>query len=964
MASPVSLRSSGSATLAGRIEERARIERAYRDVASGGPAVVLVTGEAGAGKSRLISEVARQLELEGARLLTGFALPGEGVPPLFALERPLRTLLADDDLAIPQTVRTIVSVAVSGGADQEELARLTAAAEQLRVFEGVAQLLEAAAAQRPLVLVLDDLQWAGAGLWDLLAYVVRVLPASALLILVAARDEVLRTDAPMARSIGEISRLRRLSHVPVPGLSAEDIEQLAEALLGRRPSPALRDHLFARTAGNAFFCEEVLADYVRRGLMEDDGSVISLLPGRDMDATIPYTLKLALSERIAELGAGDESLLSYAAVAGRTFPSELLAAATGRSPADVGDALRRAESAGLFVRSGSEWSFRHDLLREALMEEAGERLPRLHAAIAHALESGSRQESDYSLLARVAGHYGAAGESALAAQAAIGAAKAALRGRMFDEAAHQARTAAAESRRVSAEDEWRLAWEANLLLGNAELEAGNYPAAETAFRSAIEAAERGDDRARAMAWAGLASAFRHREMPADAIACLDRAIPALEGADLAEALVDYATVAGLTLGDYAGAESAANRAIAIGRELDAPGLIAKGELALANARTRSEGPVSARPLLRSALAQAEAAGDAALGTEIAASLSNSYYWTGELRDAERFGRRRLELAERGHDVFGLRHAHSWLALLAATRGEWTEARTLLAEAEPALSRLSNPEPVAFIRVVESFICLRLGDAEEAYAACRTALDALEPLGPATTLWYAGLLIQACIASGRLPEAERELAAQEARIRELPESALPGRSARAVLALVYAGLGMPERGAECERALSGYASDFHWSPVERSLAALAALRGDFEEALRRLEAVEQWARAEGARPDLALALASRAQLLPAEHAERPAIITEARSLLVELGMKADLARLNALPPERVRAPFALTPREVEVLRLVAAGYTNREVADVLVISERTVINHLSHIFPKIEVDNRAGATAFAHRHKLV
>jgi DNA-binding NarL/FixJ family response regulator len=115
------------------------------------------------------------------------------------------------------------------------------------------------------------------------------------------------------------------------------------------------------------------------------------------------------------------------------------------------------------------------------------------------------------------------------------------------------------------------------------------------------------------------------------------------------------------------------------------------------------------------------------------------------------------------------------------------------------------------------------------------------------------------------------------------------------------------------------------------------------------------------PDLALILLGRAELLGASGADGQALLRDARRLLASLGMRAALARADGLLGA-VNAPSlaGLTTRELEVLRHLAQGKTNREIAGLLSISEHTVVNHLSHIFGKIGADNRTAAAAFAHR----
>jgi DNA-binding CsgD family transcriptional regulator len=257
--------------------------------------------------------------------------------------------------------------------------------------------------------------------------------------------------------------------------------------------------------------------------------------------------------------------------------------------------------------------------------------------------------------------------------------------------------------------------------------------------------------------------------------------------------------------------------------------------------------------------------------------------------------------------------------------------------------------------------LQAGHPEGAYLKAREGLDLLADAGPATAVWYAGLLIQACLASGRHDEAKRELAAQEARLATLAPSVLPARSARVALAPVYVALGAKEAAAACEDALRPYAGDHHWYAARLALASLAAFRGDTATATQDYHLAEQRARREGQLPDLAAALTGRAALLPAG-SERAALLREAVPLVERLGMPRLLAEARRLAG-RHEFPDGLTAREVEVLRLVAAGLTNREIAGRLVLSVRTVENHIASIFNRIGVDGRAAATAYAVRHDL-
>jgi ATP/maltotriose-dependent transcriptional regulator MalT len=448
--------------------------------------------------------------------------------------------------------------------------------------------------------------------------------------------------------------------------------------------------------------------------------------------------------------------------------------------------------------------------------------------------------------------------------------------------------------------------------------------------------------------------------------CFGNALGILEdggdaGRAVAEVLIELAGLEGLTRARYREAAEYGERAMAIADALGDRRLQANAAMAMAAVRIRAVDPTEGPPLLQQAFDLALAAADPLLAAEACAQLSNTYYWTGELQRAHQYARRRLELAEQAGDVFGMRHAHSWLANVLLTLGQWDDARELLDRCEPVLARLDNPEPTAFVRQLQAAIAYQLGDLELAYADAGQAIQVFERVDPATTVWYRGILALACLALGRKDEAERHLRRLEAHVGALPESALPARSARTVLGLAYAELGDRERAADCERALRPYAGDHHWWLTRRTLANLAALRGDVALARADLAAAERHARREGLVPDLALILLRQAELLGASGADGRALLREARRLLASLGMRAALARADGLPGAASTPSLAgLTTRELEVLRHLAQGKTNREIAELLVISEHTVVNHLSHIFGKIGADNRTAAAAFAHR----
>ncbi len=880
-----------SSPLVGRSAEIAAAgETAAAAFESAAPRVVLVYGEPGAGKTRLLAEVARAVEVQhGATVLRGQGVAGAR-PAAFAAVLPGLRLLGQATPAEKQDP-----------------------AERLDEF---LQVVEAAAPGAPIAWVLDDMQWASEADWDFLAGLSNI--AARLVILLGARAEGLWSAERPARTLREWSRARRLVDLRLNPLGAADLHALTTSLLGGVPSATLVESLLARTGGNPFYIEELLGHLLRSGAVVESYGKWTLDESRAAHDT-PPTVALAIHERLAPLPIETRALLELAAVVGRTFALGILGRLWPAGRASVRATLAPAVDAGIVVdRTNDEFAFQHDLLRETVFEATRDRAS-LHRRMAMELE----QSRGHGRAASIAWHWREAGEPANASEWGVVASAEATLARSPADACLLAEAALRD-----AEESGNVPTAVLERLAEAATADGRYEQARRAYERlavAAPAAERGAIELH------LGQVARREERPDDALAHLGRALellPAAETGARIEALITLCTVAGVTLGHYDDAARWGDEALRLAETAGDAGAAAEAAVALANTRARAEGPLAARATLEQALDMAVAAGRHATAAEIAAGLANNYYWTGEIDSSRHFADRRREIAEQANDIFGLRHAESWLALLDVTQGRWEAARARLDAVEPLLRRMSSPEPLAFAGIVRTLLEYRLGNAGAAYEHARRAVDALRPLGDATLLWYDGLLALTAVASGHTEEALAALRAQEQRLQHLPDSSLPARSARCVMGLVYAQLGDAGQGRACELAIEAYPDDFHWGAMRRTLAALARLRGDEAAARGYLDAAIERARRLGQSVDERIALEEREALAHGTAAATP-----------------------------------LSEREIEVLRLVAKGLTNAEIARQLVLSERTVINHVSHIFNKIGVANRAAATAYAFRHGL-
>jgi predicted ATPase len=296
-----------SPTFVGRVEELELLEAAKRRAATTEPAVVLLGGEAGVGKTRLVAELAARCATTGTRVLNGGCVPvGEGALPYAPIVEALRTLLADVGA---QEVRKLA------GPSWPELAPLapglgeppsspTGEAVQARLFELLLGLLGRLGEQAPLVLVVEDVHWADRSTRDLLAFLVRNLRWERVLLVVTYRsDETGR--ARLGPFLAELARDSSVERIELPRFQRPEVVAQLTGILGAAPDAELVDAVFVRSEGNPFFTEELVA-------------------ARQAGASaLRETLRDLLQGRVERLSEQAQHVLGVAAVAGRRVPHGL-----------------------------------------------------------------------------------------------------------------------------------------------------------------------------------------------------------------------------------------------------------------------------------------------------------------------------------------------------------------------------------------------------------------------------------------------------------------------------------------------------------------------------------------------------------------------------------------------------------------------------------------------------------------
>ncbi len=980
----------GRASLIGRTGEMARLAVALERAAAGGLPVVFVSGEPGIGKTRLLEDFCRLAGERGARVLHGSGYEAEGMPPYLPFAealrpvclstpvKPLRRLLGSRAGEVARWVPEL----------RERLGKLppsyplSRAGARLRLFDSVVAFLGALGEEAPLVLFLDDLQWADSASLDFLSYLARKGRPARILVLGAHREVEPAAGEPLARVIAELTRQRLLTHIGLARLPADDTRTLLAELLGGDPSPALVRQLYQQSEGNPFFAEEFLKFLLEERRIREEGGRWELVD--DEALGLPPSLRATILTRCARLDPDCVALLGAAAVMGRWFPPRLLAKAAGHREEAVERHLKAAERAGL-VRRGprEEWSFVHDKIREALYSEiTGVRRRKLHGLIGRVLEREARSGRAVPT-AELAFHFSRSDEAARGIAYSLEAGDEATKSHAYGEAIPHYRAALGllgwgGARGAGAGEKADL----YLKLGEAQTAAADYRGALDSYERALALYQKRGERSgigRALRRIGAVHA-RQEELDR-ALACLHRALAAWAGVEepeVVELLVQMGTIYTVSKARYEEGERCSQQAVELAARLGDRRLQAVAALALGNVRTRMNRLEPGRELFDRALALALEVDDPAIAAEVSASLAVLAHWTGDPEASRRATIRREALAKRCGDLFQLRHVYTWLAMIAYFRGEWGEAERRVREAEPILERLDTPEPRAFQQKIQAMVLYQRGRLEEAEALFDQAMEGFRRSDPGVLVWYLGWLGLVRLELGRLDPAQACFAELEGLVEQMPIGSLPCAPALEFLGLAAIGLGDRERGGRRYRRLLAYSRQLHYFLTDRIMGMLAAFGREWAAAEAHFAAAAGLARQRGLRPELALTLleSARMRLARGEARDREqalADLGEALDLFATLGMTRAEADARALmaraKPERsegapARLPGGLTVRQVEVLRLVAEGQSNREIAGALGVSEKTVINHLTAIFNRIGADNRAAATAFAFRHGLI
>ena len=400
------LPSSARTPFVARGTERPRLVRAVEQAREGRGGLVLVAGEAGVGKTRLIEEATAEAQRLGMRVLAGHCVDQQGAPPYLptiehieeaarqVTPEVLRQALGEN---APEIAKLMPELRVRF-ADIPEPVALPPDQERRYLLRAVSEFVERSARNTPLVLVFEDLHWADESTMLLIQHLAQRLPQVPVLVVGTYRDTELKPGRPLAEVLPALLRQRLGEEIILRRLTKEGVAALLEGRAGSKPPPELVDLVYSETEGNPFFVEEVFRHLHESGKLFDEAgqwrSGVQIA-----DTEVPRSVGLIIGQRLDRVGDDCRRILTIAALAGKTFRFDLLATFQGIDEDDLLDALEEGVKAALIedASTGREarYAFVHEQIRQTLLSLLSmARRQRLHVRMADAIEALYGGEAD------------------------------------------------------------------------------------------------------------------------------------------------------------------------------------------------------------------------------------------------------------------------------------------------------------------------------------------------------------------------------------------------------------------------------------------------------------------------------------------------------------------------------------------------------------------------------------------
>ena len=857
--------------------------------------------------------------------------------------------------------------------DLERSSTLDADQARFRLFESITTFFKNAAQVQPLMLVLDDLHWADKPSLLLLEFLAKQMAGSRILVLGTYRDAEATREHPLSDTL--LYRNQVFHSTVLGGLESRAVGQLLQADSGFVASQELVDAVYAHTEGNPFFISEVIRLLREEGATFDAADKLPIPPG----------ILEVIGQRLGRLSENCNRVLATAAVIGRQFDFKLLAGLSeDTTDIQLIELLEEALESKVLQEISEQrelYEFSHALVQATLLDRlSSTRKVRLHASIAEALEvqlggnPGNRagelahhfaEASPYLGTGKLIEYSLLAGEQALA----IYAHEQALEHFRQGLAAKEGQPMDSDTAALM----FGLGRAGGATLQIYEMQTGSINHLETAFNYYAESG----DVAKAVAVAASVPRISVGErVGAKTLLAKALDLVPLDSHEAGRILSQYVLVLGLQEGRYEEGMDALNRALEIAKREGDVNLAVRTlafasnvELFNMNGDEGLEFNLQAIELGRE-VDQPRAELSARFGA------ASAYWRSGDLAEVRIHAIAGLRLAEKVRDSFWLPASVWFNDHVAYAEGDWTAAR----EFNDQGLAMADHDP----RLLSSLVQLEfaLGEFDQAELYLNRLIETMQRLPPSPTLFHAATALVIPIAGRITGDDSRFDIAEKAAAGVLQSDS----ASRVFEVRARIGMGLisvsrrdaTEAHRQHEALVSLVESPGYWLTyicIDRILGLLANTMGDWDLASGHFETALDFCRRAGHMPEVAWSAHDYAEALAQRHgpgdiAQAKSLLGESSAICTELGINGLSMRLPVLQeladstPARASAgPDGLTQREVDVIRLVAAGRTDREIAEDLIISIRTVTTHVGNILNKTGTANRAEAAAYAVRHGL-
>jgi DNA-binding CsgD family transcriptional regulator len=965
---------------------------AFEDAAAGQGSLIMLVGEPGIGKTALCQEFAQYVDTRGGLSLVGHCYPeGSATLPYqpfveafesYVRERDAESFGAELGPSASEVARILPSL--SSMLEVEPPPPVDPEDDRVRLLSGILAGLRHLGAQHPLLLVVEDLHDADRGTLDLLIYLARHLAGTPVVVVGTYRDVEVDRAHPLAEALAELRRVSQFERMHLGELSVEEVQRLLASMSHLGVPRPLAEEVHRRSGGNALFTHELLRFLRSERLVEERDGALRRVGEASLSGQMPEGLRDVVGKRLSRLSAEANQVLGVASVVGREFQLEVLRRVQPRPEDELERALDEAVSAALLeersvVGASITYRFSHAFFQQTLYDEMlAPRRIRLHQSIARVLEAvHARRLEEHA--AELAEHYAFSSETSDLSKAVDYATLAAARAAevfAYGEAARHLERALALQDLVDPTDQDKRC-DMLLKLGDALHPAGEFERViKHVAPDALTLAEGLRDSSRA---------FRACRLALDCLHAL--------GAGFEAAQPEYLTWAERA-GHYANPESVER---------------IHADLALAQTRFPRSQFAAARELRLEALALARRSADPEALFASACQLLQTNAprrWDECVRLAEEATRWPRESVS-GRTLGSLLYLAGRIQL---AQGERVRAEDLWRQMEDLAGRTHVVEVSLHVDTRDAALAIVDGNLEDALALNARYIERANESGARVRARLFGLrlLIGPALYLGRpeiwldaFNEYAGPLALDRAFVITAPRAMCLAQLGRVEEARALVGPLLDQEGGDDEEVPIAFlvillqaavvlehrpaaqalaarlASVAHLANAEQFYTCVGRHLGDAaklvdERAAARVYYTQALAAAEKIRfrPEMALARLGLAELLLEQGDESHAlehldiVIPELRDMKMQPGLDRGLNILDQigaqLPPpasEGVLSPV-LTAREQEVAGLLAAGRSNREIADTLVITEGTVEVHVRHILSKLGFKSRAQVAVWA------